>query len=149
MKNKKLVGVGVSVLLIMGSAPSFADTVEIKAQAVAFDPPIVYVKPGDTVKWTNMSAHDTVSVEGMIPEGAQPWKSQMSEEGFTVTLEKEGAYIYKCSPHVGAGMVGAIVVGEGKPQNLDQIHNSPEYKNAMVARIVKKLDKDLQAKFGQ
>ena len=44
---------------------------------------------------------------------------------------------------------GAIVVGEGKPQNLDQIHKSPEYKNAMIARIVKKLEKDLQAKSGQ
>ncbi len=148
MRNKNLVGVGVSALLMMGSGASVADTVEVKAQAVAFDPAIVYIKPGDTVKWTNMAAHDTASVDGMIPEGAQPWQSKMSED-FSVTLDKEGAYIYKCTPHVGAGMVGAIVVGEGQPQNLDQIRTSQEYKNAMIARAVKKLEKDLQAKSGQ
>jgi plastocyanin len=42
-------------------------------------------------------------------------------EEFGVTLDKEGAYVYKCSPHIGLGMLGAIVVGEGQPENIDQI----------------------------
>ena len=151
MRNKKRVGIGVNALLTalltMGSGAAFADTVEIKALATKFEPEIVYIKPGDTVKWTNMAAHDTASVAGMIPEGAQPWQSKMGED-FSVTLDKEGAYVYKCSPHVSLGMTGAVVVGEGKPQNLDQIHSSPENKG-MIGRAVKKLDKDLQAKQGQ
>ena len=37
---------------------------------------------------------------------------------FTVTLDKEGVYGVKCSPHYGMGMVALIEVG--KPVNLDE-----------------------------
>ena len=40
-------------------------------------------------------------------------------------LECPWVYIYKCSPHMSLGMVGAIVVGEGKPANLDAIKSNP------------------------
>ena len=49
----------------------------IKAAGVKFDPQITFAQPGDTVTWTDMPAHDTASIEGMIPEGAEPWRSKM------------------------------------------------------------------------
>lgn len=120
-----------------------AGVVEVKAVVTKFEPEVAFIKPRDAVKFTNMAGHDTVAIEGMIPEGAKPWKSAMGEE-ITVTLDKEGAYIYKCTPHAGNGMVGAIVVGKVPPANLDAIKKSPENKG-MVARAVRQLEKAMEA----
>jgi len=120
-----------------------AGVVEVKAVVTKFEPAVAFIKPGDSVKFTNMAGHDTVAIEGMIPEGAKPWKSTMGEE-ISVTLDKEGAYVYKCTPHVGTGMLGAIVVGKVPPANLDAIKKSPENKG-MVARAVRELEKALEA----
>ncbi len=91
----------------------------VYAQATSFDPRVLFINPGDTVKWTNMSPiHDSVSMEGLIPEGAEPWQFAIGENG-SVTLDVEGVYIYKCTPHYAVGMVAAIVVGE--PANLEQV----------------------------
>jgi pseudoazurin len=53
----------------------------------------------------------------MIPDGAEPFKGKMNEQ-ITVTLDKEGVYGVKCTPHYGMGMVALVVVG--KPVNLEQ-----------------------------
>ena len=116
--------VGLALASALWSQIAVADTVEVKAVVTKFEPTVVFIKPGDSVKFTNMAGHDTVAIEGMIPEGAEPWKSAMNEE-FSVTLDKEGAYVYKCTPHVGNGMLGAIVVGKVPPANLDAIKKSP------------------------
>jgi pseudoazurin len=146
MKIAKSHVAGLAASLMLISATALADEIVVTAKATAFDPMVVFIKPGDTVKWTNMVGHDTASIEGMIPEGAQPWQSKLGEE-FNLTLDKEGAYIYKCTPHVSTGMLGAIVVGELPPKNLDQIHAHPENKG-MVGRTVRKLDQELKKKSG-
>jgi pseudoazurin len=134
---------GLAIASALWSQIAVADTVEVKAVVTKFEPTVVFIKPGDSVKFSNMAGHDTVSIEGMIPEGGQTWKSAMSEE-ITVTLDKEGAYVYKCTPHVGLGMAGAIVVGGAQPDNLDAIKKSRENKG-MVARAVRQLEKELEA----
>ncbi|GEM_PF-473530 len=111
----------------------------VRAVGVAFKPLVVLVQPGDTVKWVNMPTHNTESVEGMVPESATPWKSVMSAD-FVVTLDKEGVYIYKCAPHIGLGMGGAIVVGN--PVNLDAVIEAAP-KNP-YKRIVKKSKKAIK-----
>lgn len=142
MHIRRITLTGLAMALISGNV--LADLVEVKAAATKFEPAVVFVKAGDTVKWSNMAAHDTVSLAGMIPDGAQAWQSKMGED-FSVTLDAPGAYIYKCSPHVSLGMVGAIVVGEGKPANLAAVKSSPENKG-MIGRAIRELDKALQAK---
>jgi pseudoazurin len=134
-----LTGLAVAGALLSGSA--LADVVEVMAVVTKFEPMVVFVKPGDSVKFSNMAGHDTVSIEGMIPEGGQTWKSTMGEE-ITVKLDTPGAYVYQCSPHVGLGMVGAIVVGEAS--NLEAIKASPHNKG-MVGRTVRELEKQVQA----
>ena len=146
MKIAKSHVAGLAASLMLISATALADEIVVTAKATAFEPMVVFIKPGDTVKWTTMAGHDTASIEGMIPEGAQPWQSKLGEE-FNVTLDKEGAYIYKCTPHVGSGMLGAIVVGELPPKNLDQIQAHPENKG-MVGRVIRKLDQELKKKSG-
>ena len=88
----------------------------INAQTRIFAPDILYIQPGDSVQWQNMTSHDTVSIEGLIPEGAQPWRGAIGEN-LGITLTVEGVYAYVCEPHIGFGMMGVIVVG--KPVNID------------------------------
>ncbi len=90
----------------------------INAQARIFKPDTIYINPGDTVRWVNMTSHNTVSIEGLIPEGAKPWRSALGEN-LKVTLGVEGIYAYVCEPHIGFGMVGVIVVGQ--PDNLEEV----------------------------
>ena len=61
--------------------------------------------------------HDAESIKGMIPDGAEPFKGKISQ-GITVTLDKEGVYGVRCSPHYAMGMVALIVVGQ--PTNLKE-----------------------------
>jgi pseudoazurin len=85
---------------------------------MVFQPDFVQAAPGDTITFVATDkGHDAESIKGMIPYGAEPFKGKMSE-GFTVTLDKEGVYGVKCTPHYGMGMVALIVVG--KPVNLEQ-----------------------------
>ena len=117
----------------------------VLSQVTNFKPLVVFAQSGDTITWTNMIGHDTASIDGMIPDGAQPWQSKLGIQ-YTITVEQDGAYIYKCTPHIATGMVGAIVVGDAQPENLAQVDaalvNVPVAKN-MVARVIRKMNKAL------
>lgn len=105
------------VLLVLLSAQVSAQEIHvINAEARIFNPDVIYIQPGDSVKFVNMTSHDTQSVEGLIPEGAEHWASGMGNN-VTYALDVEGVYAYVCLPHIGFGMMGAIVVGE--PVNID------------------------------
>jgi pseudoazurin len=132
MKMVKTIVQGFLVAGLAFGSQSFAAEHVVKGAGAAFEPKAIKVAVGDTVKFTNMAGHDTASIDGLIPEGAKGWKSKMGED-MTVTVDKEGVYIYKCSPHVSAGMVGAIVAGSAK--NLDAIEKSPENKG-MIAKAI-------------
>lgn len=95
-----------------------AETHTVDAVGMAFAPLVIKVAPGDTVSWTNMNTHNVEAMEGMVPEGTELFMSKMSEN-YSHTFEEEGIYIYQCTPHIGAGMGGAVIVGE--PKNLDDI----------------------------
>jgi len=106
-------------------------------QATSFSPNILFINPGDTVQWENMTIHDSVSMEGLIPEGAEPWVFKLGQNG-AVTLTEEGVYIYKCNPHYPLGMVAAIIVG--KPVNIEQVQaNATGRSKGIVIKVVKAL----------
>ena len=87
---------------------------------MVFEPAVVKAAVGDTVtfKATDM-AHNSASIKGMIPEGANAWNGAMSQD-VTVTVNKEGVYVYQCTPHSMMAMVGVIQVG-GSLSNMDAI----------------------------
>ena len=122
---------------VMISSSVFAADQTVNAEARAFKPDIIYIQPGDTVGWTNMTSHMVASVEGLIPEGAKPFQGQLGEN-LKVTLDKEGAYGYVCTPHLGFGMVGVIVVG--KPTNLEAAikYIQEKYTGTPIARLLGK-----------
>lgn len=101
-----------------------------------FDPIGVRVDPGTTVRFIlENDVHNSVAYHPdndrplRIPEGAEPWASPVFTEpgaSFEVTLTEEGVYDYFCLPHEMMGMVGRIVVGDGRAalaQELGELNN--------------------------
>lgn len=105
-------------MLISASVPVHAAEHTILAQATKFVPLVIFIEPGDTVRWRSMVGHNADAVESLIPEGGELFKIPLGSDG-SVTLDVEGVYIYKCTPHFSLGMVGAIVVGQAN--NIDDI----------------------------
>ena len=113
MRFQNLFVLGLSVMRIF----TFAAEHEVKMLNsgtegyMVFEPAVLKVEVGDTVtfKATDM-AHNSASIEGMIPEGANSWNGAMSRD-VTVTVNKEGVYVYQCTPHSMMAMVGVIQVG--------------------------------------
>ena len=144
----------ITVILALAAALSsrspLADVHTVKGVITQWQPLVVFAQPGDTVKFMNMLGHDTTSMEGMIPQGAEGWHSKLGEEGFSITVQQEGVYIFKCTPHISTGMVGAIVVGDANPpDNLATLEdNLPNVKvgRNMVNRTIRKMKKLLEKK---
>ena len=87
-----------------------------------FEPAVIKVSVGDTIHFKAIdAAHNSVSVDGMVPGGATSWAGQLSQD-ISVTLDTEGVYVYQCDPHLIMAMVGVIQVGEAV--NIDDIRNS-------------------------
>jgi pseudoazurin len=103
---------------------------------MVFEPAFLQIQPGDTVTFVPTDkSHNAESIKDLIPEGAEPFKGKMNTE-ISVTFDVEGAYAYKCLPHVGMGMVGLIVVGDAAPANIDAITSAtlpPKAKAAFEA----------------
>ncbi|MCS5550609.1 MAG: plastocyanin/azurin family copper-binding protein [Gammaproteobacteria bacterium] len=84
----------------------------VNAAAREFKPAIIYIQPGDSVKFINMTSHNSVTY--LIPEGGTGWgeKGKLASGSLiTPALNTEGIYGYVCEPHIGFGMVGVVVVG--------------------------------------
>lgn len=124
-----------AALTLVALAPAQADEVEVKmltrgeAGMMVFEPALVQVAPGDTVRFVPVDAgHNAESIKGMIPEGAEAFKGGIGKE-ITVTFTVEGVYGYQCMPHAGMGMVGLVVVGN-KDANLDAVRGLKQPKKA-------------------
>ena len=84
-----------------------------------FEPAVLKVSLGDTIHFkATDAAHNSVSMDGMIPSGAADWAGKLSED-ISVVLDSEGVYVYQCDPHVMMAMIGVIQVGEAV--NLEDI----------------------------
>lgn len=80
-------------------------------QGVLFDPPAITVTPGTDVvfEWTGDGGQHNVeeadgdwqNPEGLVEEAGHSW---------TRTFDDPGTHRYKCWPHAGAGMKGAVFV---------------------------------------
>ena len=97
---------------------------------MVFEPAVLKILPGDSVTFkATDAAHNSASISGMIPEGAQEWNEALSKD-ITVTFDIEGVYAYQCTPHAMMAMVGVIQVGEN-PSNLNQVISEAENMKSM------------------
>jgi pseudoazurin len=114
---------GMSLLAL----PALSAEIEIKmmnkgtdGQAMVFEPAAVKAAPGDTIKFVAVDkGHDAASLPGLVPDGVAAIKGKMSQD-LSVTVDQPGAYVFKCTPHFGMGMVALVVVGDA-PANLDAV----------------------------
>lgn len=113
-----------SILACLFATPLIAETHEVGMYTrnengpMIYEPQFLSIAPGDSVRFVpEQSGHNAATIDGMIPEGAESFRSQIDED-FTVTLQKPGLYGIKCSPHFAMGMVMLIEVGEPTDHTL-------------------------------
>ena len=106
-------------MAVIFASPAVAKDVQVKmlnkgaSGAMVFEPALVKISPGDTVTFVAADkGHNAEIISTMIPAGAAPFKGKMNQN-ITVKFGKPGVYGYKCLPHYGMGMVGAVIVGNG------------------------------------
>lgn len=107
--------------------PAAAAEIEIKmlnkgadGQAMVFEPATVKASVGDVITFVPVDkGHDAASIKELMPDGVAEAKGKMNET-LKVKVNKEGAYVFKCTPHFGMGMVALVVVGD-QPANLDAV----------------------------
>ena len=77
-----------------------------------FEPSFIKAQKGDNIIFIPTDkGHMAASIKGLIPEGAKKFKSKINKK-FTYTVDVEGLYGIRCTPHYANGMVALIQVGE-------------------------------------
>ncbi len=105
-------------------------------ERMVYSTEVAKVAVGDTITWLPASKGHNVHFIS-APDGVELVKSKMNKE-FSFTFEKEGIYLYQCTPHKSMGMIGLVVVGENT-DNLDSVR-----KTKVVGKTKKKLKKLLE-----
>ncbi|HBT68260.1 MAG TPA: pseudoazurin [Agrobacterium sp.] len=137
MHNKTARIASLAIAAGLFAFPALSAEIEVKmlnkgsdGQAMVFEPATVKAAIGDVITFVPVDkGHDAAAVKEMIPEGAADFKGKMNET-VKVTVDKEGAYVIKCTPHLGMGMVALVVVGDAAPANLDAVRNGKLPKKA-------------------
>ncbi|MBX4911889.1 MULTISPECIES: pseudoazurin [Rhizobium] len=135
--------IAAAAALIASAAPLLAADHQVQMLnkgadgAMVFEPGFLKIAPGDTVTFIPTDkSHNVETFKGLIPDGVAEFKSKPNEQ-YQAKFDVAGAYVLKCTPHAGMGMVALIQVGDS-PANLEAI------KTAKVPNMVRKrLDADL------
>ena len=105
-------------------------------ERMVYSTEVARVAVGDTITWLPASKGHNVHFIS-APDGVELIKSKMNKE-FSFTFEKEGIYLYQCTPHKSMGMIALVIVGE----NTDNIDSAKKAK--VVGKSKKKLKKLLE-----
>lgn len=84
---------------------------------MVYEPSVLRIDVGDTVTFFPQQPGHQVKSH-TIPEGAESFLSELDEQ-YSITLTKEGIYVYICPPHYSMNMSGLIQVGD--PINRTEI----------------------------
>lgn len=115
-KTIALVGLVAALGFVVG--PVFAEEIEVKMLnkgekgTMVFEPDFIQAQIGDTIKFIPTDkGHNVESIKGFLPEGVEKFKSKFNAE-YVLTVEQDGLYGVKCTPHYTMGMVAMIAVGD-------------------------------------
>jgi plastocyanin len=94
-----------AMLLILFSAPAYADTVDVAIESFLFTPDSVNIPSGTTVRWTNLDGvpHTSTSDAGVWDSG-----NMNNSDQFTFTFDSAGTFPYHCDIH--PNMTAQIIV---------------------------------------
>ena len=105
---------------------------------MVFEPAVIKISKGDTVNFRAVDmSHNSASLEGMIPDGAESWNGALSQD-ISITFTEEGVYVYQCTPHAMMAMVGVIQVGEAV--NLDSVKSQASQTKSVFISNTDRLD---------
>ena len=105
--------------------------------AMVYEPDHLRIAAGDTVRFLpTMSGHNAASVPGLLPQGAQAFKSKLNQP-YEHQFSVPGVYGIQCIPHLAMGMVMVIQVGDAAPAELPA--NLPARAQARFAAQLQKL----------
>jgi plastocyanin len=142
LTRREILGAGgglAAALSLSSLAVLGGEMIEVKMRGrddgshVWFDPIGILIKPGQTIRWTNVNpgnSHTTTAYNPTnferplrMPKAAKSWDSDylLPDESFSVTFTEQGVYDYYCIPHEHAGMVGRIVVGEPEAHDWTEL----------------------------
>jgi plastocyanin len=109
--------------LAYNAPTTLAETYTVKMGAdngmLQFEPSVIEIKAGDTVKWINnkLAPHNAVFDGKQTPKLAIAFSHKnlvfSSGESYETTFPTDtpaGEYAYYCEPHRGAGMMGKIII---------------------------------------
>lgn len=146
----KVFSAGLALLATITMAgTAVAETFEVKMLnrgekgPMVFEPDYLEIQPGDRVVFVpTHKSHNAATIDGMIPDGAEGFKSRINDE-FETTFDMAGFYGIKCSPHIGMGMVMLIKVGEATlPESYKAVALPARAKPRMEALLERAETKD-------
>lgn len=113
----------------------------VTASGLVFTPDSIAINVGDTVTWTNVQgSHNVNGSMAKYPNNPEFFDNGAPSSTawtFKQVFTKAGLYDYQCDPHVGAGMVGKVLVGgatsnESLSSNSQKIYPNPANKTLTV-----------------
>ena len=125
MVYKKSIRLALATMLVatVMAKQTMAEVIQIEfTQFDTFSIEVANIGVGDTVEWLPKNeGHNVEFLAG--PDMADlPPKSNMNEF-HSVRFDKQGVYLYGCTPHLNMGMLGLVVVGNDL-RNIDEIGNT-------------------------
>lgn len=139
------------VLGAVAASGALAETYEVQmlnrgeAGNMVFEPGALAIEAGDTVRFVATDrGHNAESIEGMIPDGTEPFAGSINEE-IEVTFDTEGFYAVECKPHFAMGMVMTIRVGAESemPEDFLEGRLPPRVKERLEAQLAEIADMEM------
>ncbi|OLS60421.1 pseudoazurin [Pseudomonas putida] len=107
--------------------------------AMVYEPDHLHIAPGDSVRFLpTQASHNVASLPGLLPAGAQAFKSKLSQP-FEQTFSVPGLYGIQCVPHLAMGMVMLIQVGDSAVDKTALPEGLPARATARLASQLEKL----------
>lgn len=125
----------------------------------SFEPPVVHVKPGGTVRWLVEGRYHTVTAYHpetygplRCPEGVDPFDSGLlrADREFEWRFEEEGVYDYAdtralCATHEALGAVGRVVVGWPDPDGQPALEHDVTELQGRATTVMREIDEETRS----
>jgi plastocyanin len=107
--RRALIASFVLALLVGMSLRVFAQTSSVLMRDYKFEPAVIEIKVGQTVKWTNGEKRTSHSIFFQGPSGFESDRL-FPGESWERVFDRPGIYLYNCGPH--PEMTGKVIVTE-------------------------------------
>ena len=144
-KNSIRLALATMLLASVTAKQAMAEVIQIEfTQFDTFSIEVANIGVGDTVEWLPKNKGHNVEFLAAPDIADFPSKSNMNDF-HSVRFEKQGVYLYGCTPHLNMGMLGLIVVGNDL-YNIDEIGNTdlPNVAKSVLMNLIR--DAHLSAK---